>query len=616
MGPAVVRLTRGAGRSMLAGLASAGVLAAALVGVTPAAAASSPDNSPAQLASSRALTPGTGPVSIAVVVPITVPTSARSTGLIDPETLATDTAPTGVLTRQLSAVTGTAAVLAIDPMIIVSIRMLGTAMPPSARSWLAQLEALPNEKFPLGYADADPGVLAHADGGLDLLTDLDFQFGIDAADFAPAVSPSPTPSDSDDATATPTPSPTPTATAPAGPTPLPSNQDLLAFDYVADDVAWPAAGTVTQSDLAPLAATGYHSVLLDSSNLSAVASARVKLEGVDGIDGLVSDEELSALARDAVGAFGDAALQSALQRFDAVLGGMQAGSPGRSVIATLDRGWSVNGLHVRDLLQNIDAQTSAQSVGISAILSGPEGDAKLVDGTVPTAGGALVGGVLATVPQEAAFATVAGDQASRITSPRRLQLLSTMSVAWIESGSGWADRLGSYLTSSSQLLDAIKIVHGSSVLVTASNTTIPVTVSNALDVPVTVDIGIVPVNQGSNILRIDRRQVTLKVEPHASGRAFVPAQALGSGSVDATVYLRSAANLSVQVGSSDTLVVQLRPSWEGIGTTIVVVLLVLIFGGGIVRQVLRRRRGRRAGEDAAGTDPEDGAAIDPVEDKG
>ena len=595
MGPAAVRLTRGAGRSMLAGVASLGIIAGAVAGITPATADASPTSSPAAAAASRALTPGSGPVSTAVVVPITVPTGADGKGIIGPDDLTTYTAPNGVLSRQLAAVTGTAAVLAIDPMIVVSIRVLGTAAPASASAWLNAFEALPNEKIPLAYADADPAVLTRVAGGAALLKNLDFQFAITPGDFGPAQTATPTPTTSDGATATPT--PTPSATSPPGRPPLPSNKDLLAGDYVSDDIAWPAAGTVSQSELDPLRDAGYRFVLLGSGNVSSAASGRVSL---DGIDGLVSDDGLSSIAREATGAFGDAALQSALQRFDTALSGMQAVSPGRSAIVTLDRGWSVSATHVRELLLNIDAQASAQSVGLSAVLSGPSVPAKVVDGAPPADGAALVDPVVATQPQEAAFATIAGDQAFRVTGPRRLELLSTVSVAWVESGTGWADRLRAYLASSAALLGSVKVVHGSNVLVTATVASIPVTVSNALPVPIVVNVTVDP---QSTLLRIDKRQVPLKVEANATGRALIGAQALGTVTVGATISLHSAASPTVPVGVADTIRVDLRPSWEGIGTGIIAAILFLLFGGGIVRQVLKRRRARRE-RDAGDAEPE------------
>lgn len=573
-----MRLTRRGGRALVAGLAVLGALAG-VVTTAPAAGAAP---------SARTAAP-TDPLQLAVVVPLTLPTSSQGTGLVSADDLATDTAATGVLTRQLAAVSGTGAVLAIDPMILVSIRVLGTAMPASARAWLAQLEALPNEKIPLAYADADPGVLARVPGGLAELGSLDFQFDVNPASFGPVVTASPTPTPS--ASADTSPSPSPSATA--GPTPPPTDADLLAAPgaYVATDIAWPASGTVGADQVAALSTAGYHRLLLSSANVSASTSARVEL---GSIEGLVSDDGLSRLARDALLSGGS----DALPRVDAALAGAQAAAPGRTTIATLARGWSVNAARAHELLLNLGAQPTAQLVGLSDVMSGPSAPAQLVSGAIPGDGADLLPSVLATVPQEAAFATIAGDRAGTITSRRRLELLSTMSVSWVESDTGWADRLRAYLASSAALLDTVKVVHGGGVLVTASSTNIPVTVSNALDVPITVDVSVQP---DRNYLKVDRAAVQLRVEANASGRALIPAQALSTGTVTATIVLHSAASPAVQIGSADYIQADLRPSWEGIGTAIILVLLVLVFGGGIVRQVLRRRRQRR--ERAAGAAP-------------
>ena len=78
--------------------------------------------------------------------------------LLDAETLTTYTAPGGLLTRQLDAVVGTTVAIGLDPMIVASIRVLGTAAPAVG----ARLPRAPgdwsNEVFLLAYADADPAV--------------------------------------------------------------------------------------------------------------------------------------------------------------------------------------------------------------------------------------------------------------------------------------------------------------------------------------------------------------------------------------------------------------------------------------------------------------------------
>lgn len=69
----------------------------------------------------------TGDIQVVVAVPITVP--VQQSGLIPAAELEQYTSSVGLLTRQLDAVAGRPVTLAIDPMIIVSIRLLGSQAP-------------------------------------------------------------------------------------------------------------------------------------------------------------------------------------------------------------------------------------------------------------------------------------------------------------------------------------------------------------------------------------------------------------------------------------------------------------------------------------------------------
>ncbi len=502
------------------------------------------------------------PVSIAIVVPITVSPDPVGTGLIDADHLRSYTAPTGILTRQLDAVIDTAAVIGLDPMIVASIRVLGSSAPPTARTWLQRLTSATNEIFPLAYADADPAIVTGTTGGASLLSNLDFQFAINPANFGPAQS------------ASPTPTPTPSAT-PSDIVPLPTNADILDWPYTQDGIAWPSDDTVASSVLGPLSEAGYHDVLLTSQNVSSADSALVDLGG--GIDGLIADAGMTSLVRDASYSGDDAGYTDALGRLDAAIDGMQAVSPGRTVIATLDRKWPIGALRIAGVLQNIESLGSAQSVGLSAVLSGSRESAKVVDESVDAADAEEARRAIGTVAPEAAFATVAGDDAADITSPRRLELLSVLAVSWVRADDGWGTRLQNYLTASAKLLASVRVVHGSNLFVTANSANIPVTVSNALAVPIHVQVA---VRSTTGILQIDKPEVDLTVEPNSSNKALVPAQALSTGTVTAMVTLRSAADPSVRVGFRDFVEVDVQPAWEGIGTLIVVLVLVLVFGAG------------------------------------
>ena len=93
------------------------------------------------------------PVEIAIAVPLVVPIG--TTGLVTAAELELYTSPTGLLSRQLDAVFDKPVAIAIDPMIIVSIRILGSAAPPSAAAWLERLSRATNETFALPYANSD-----------------------------------------------------------------------------------------------------------------------------------------------------------------------------------------------------------------------------------------------------------------------------------------------------------------------------------------------------------------------------------------------------------------------------------------------------------------------------
>ncbi len=94
---------------------------------------------------------GTG--ALGLVAPLTAP--AQSTGLLTSTELAELTAPDGELRAQHDAVSGSAAILAVDPAIVAAIRVLGTSAPASATRWLADLLQLPNSRFALQFGDAD-----------------------------------------------------------------------------------------------------------------------------------------------------------------------------------------------------------------------------------------------------------------------------------------------------------------------------------------------------------------------------------------------------------------------------------------------------------------------------
>ena len=552
---------------------SAGLAALALT-MGPALGASAVDQSASGGATPAVATPA--PVSLAVLVPL--PVRPTATGLIDATTLAAYTAPLGVLTRQLDSVVGTPAVIGLDPMIIASIRVLGTSAPASATAWLERLRTSGNEVFALAYADADLAGLARADA-LKLRDPIGFGFAIDPNNFGPAE------------TASPTPTPSATATEPptgdgSGTPPLPTDAaQVLAWTYTLKDIAWPADDSVVASDLPDLAGVGYQSVVLSSTNVSATTSGFVDLTGIHGI---VADAGITSLVREAVYSSDPLGPQDALGRLNTALQGMAAVSPGRTVVAALDRKWPLGALNLHAMFNDLAAQSSVTPVGLTTIIAGNHPSAKVVDEPGDPSRAEQVESAVRALANEDRFATVAADPTA-ITGPRRLAFLALLANSWLRGTDDWNAQVTTFLTDSATLTSSVQIVAGSDLVVGSGATNIPVTVSNALNVPVTV---LVNVDSPSSALQVRGQNVALTIEPGSSNKAAIPVAALTNGQVTTTITLNSVTGASI--GDPDYVNIDLHPGWESVGTAIVVTLLVLIFGGGIARNIVKRRAARRA----------------------
>jgi len=360
---------------------------------------------------------------------------------------------------------------------------------------------------------------------------------------------------------------------------------VLDWSYTLKDIAWPADDTVVGDDLHDLAQAGYQSVVVSSSNVSSTASGYVDLTGIHGI---VADAGVTALVRDAVYSSDPAGPHDALDRLNSALGGMAAVSPGRTVVATLDRRWPLGALNLHALFEDLARQSSVVPVGLTSVMTGPHPAATVVNEPGDATRTSQVASAVQAVATESQFATVATDPTA-VTAPRRLALLALLAVSWLRGTDDWTTQVTTFLADSRTLVSSVQIVAGSDLVVGAGASNIPVTVSNALNVPITVYVN---VDSPSSVLQVRAQNVPLTVEPGSSNKAAIPVAALTNGQVDTTITLTSAAG--VAIGQPDYVSVDLHPGWESVGTAIVIALLVLIFGGGITRNIVKRRAARRA----------------------
>lgn len=502
-----------------------------------------------------------GTVALTVVVPLAVPES--DAGFIPADALDQYTRPTGLLTRELDAIIDRPVVIAIDPRIIASIRILGSSAPASAIEWLSRLESASNETFALTYADSDITLGLQA-GSPRVLQPESFDFAIDPSLFAEA------------AAQTPAPTPSPDATAPG----MPTSESLLAWPYTLESIAWPRDGTVVAADLPAITASGYTTTILSSANVSRDEGSA--LVSIDGGTAAISDDAVSGALRAAVASVSPEDWVSAMATVGSALDAAPA-----TVLATLDRTVPITGTHLAETLTTLQADPRVRLTGLSQLLAGSPDEATLVDSPQPAASVERMTMLLDAESAEIRFATVA-ESPSAITSPRRLHLLALLSSAWLRNPAGWITATDAFLTDSDDLRASVQVVAYSSFNLLADSASLPISVSNSLDQAVTVYITVRP---ETALLAVTDSRVELVVEPDSQAKGQIPVQAVSNGTVQVLITLASGAG--VPIGAPATAEINVQAGWETPIVLVVGIIVVLVFGGGIVRNILRRRKPAR-----------------------
>jgi hypothetical protein len=541
------------------------------------------------------------PVNVAMVMPITTP--AGSSGIIPSEALETFTGPAGLLTRQLDGVINRPVAIAIDPMIIASIRVLGTAAPASALEWLDRLAGAANDIFPLSYADADIALEVQA-GATALLAPTSFDQAIDPSNFS-APTPGPTPESgvttpptsgtTSAATDAPTPEPTGEPGAP------PSTDQLLAWNYTSTGIAWPAEGTVALSDLGVFAGGGLTTTIVDGSQVAGQSADDIPNAAISlgNMAGLAIDDPLSAAIRSAAKATTDEAWRQAMAEATAQLAVAAAQNPNSSstLLAAFDRGWPPTSTR---LSQTIDALASIPwkaPASLQQALESPRTPNVTFQGKAePDARVDLAATLLQREAAVGAFATVATDP-TIITGTHRLDLLALLATAWAPQTAAWREAVAANLAASSTLLQSVAVTTKGPINVLASQVDIPVTLKNALPQAVTVQVHLVPSN-GRLVVGSD---IAATLDPESAQTVQVPVTAkVGNG--DVTLRVSVFSPTGVLVGTPGLVDVNVQAEWEGVGAVIFAVLVVLFFGFGVWRNIVRRRKERAEFDVAGGSD--------------
>lgn len=563
---------------------------------------------------------------VAVAVPITIPETEN--GVLDASALAAYTSIDGTLTRQLRAVQGTQAAVAVDPMIIASVRLLGTSAPTSALDWLDQLQQSGLEMFPLAYADADVAGLSQG-GAASIPTPVSFDALVDPtlfAEAAPSSTPEPSPSGASDPSAVQPPGDGGTGTDagtggtgtgndtgggdgtgqaddPAAAPPLPTTESLLSWPWSSTGIAWPAADTVVAADLGVLSASGWTSTILSSSNVDVSTGATENAATQLGdAAGLVSDDILSTLLSDAAGASDDAAWATAMAELSASVATVARERPSdaRTLLATLGRGWSPDSAYLtRTLAALRDLPWSTASTLQEAVDSAPT-PATVVDEPEDDARAALMR-TLVTADRRVSDFSTALEQPQTVTAPSRLRTLALASHSWRANPDGLAAEVADADAESVATSGLVSIVQGSDLSILGDRTSLPLYVQNSTSSAATVYLMVQPSN---SLLSVEQNRIEVTVASDSQARVRVPVQSVANGTVDVSLSLVSSTGVAISTPS--TVSISVQAGWETAITWVFAVGFLVLFGGGIYRTFRKRRLAHDEKEAAAaGPDGDD-----------
>ncbi len=525
-------------------------------------------------------------VGVGVVVPITAQPLAE--GLLTPEQLIELTATGGMLTSQLDGVEGTSAILAIDPAVPASIRVLGRSAPESALTWLARLETLGNSRFALQFGDADVAVQIEA--GLDRpLAPPSLLASMDPAEFVPepAATPSPTPEPGVD---------------PAAPV-MPERGELLDIGPATRGaVFWPAAGTADAGVVATLGAVtsdGQSSLTLVPSTqtgLGATGNTVPAHARAGEAELLVYDADVSDALHRASGLEETSLRGAALTEATAYLAFATAESGGAPLLVTLGRDPARSRVALGTTIESVTSAPNVSASTLGALANSAAVDVEVVGGAAEQVRVDAATALIAEETEISRFATIL-DEPRMLTGPQRAEILQLLGIGWIPSPEPWTEAVIAHRTATQVTLDSVSLLPTSTIDLYGSNAGLRFWVRNDLEYPVNLVLYVTP-----DDLRLDvQRANPVIAQVQSNTRVEVPVQArVGNGEVTLDLQLRSRA--SVAIGDPASVDVTVRAEWETIG----IAALGVVVGGllllGVIRTVLKlraRRRARRPADDAA-----------------
>ncbi len=436
--------------------------------------------------------PASGSVAVALAAPLTAPTTVGAVGLIAADQLENWTGPTGLLTASSTRSPGggwrSASTRASSPRSACSAR--ARRRPPS--QWLQRLADVPNEVFPLAYADADLAVQAQLELPA-LLTPTSFSDVLDPANFTAG------------AAATPT-----RATEPAAPRHRRADRaradararcrppsELLEWPYTRTDLAWPADDTVAAGDLGYFDAAGLTTALLAPGNVEPVDGRRRRPRRSTARPRSSPTAGSPAPLRAASEASTDTEWRAGDGRAARRTRDRRRSRRARPMLATFDRGAHAKTDRVADTIDEIGGSGWSSLAGLSDAIGAPPGRPRRSSTSPrPTSGAPWPERMVAVEAEVTEFATVLADRAAahRADAARACCRCSTWPGSTTATPGTPRSPTGS-LTAARRARPASRSCRAAPSTGRRPETAVPTTIENALPFPVTVSSPSIPVQR-------------------------------------------------------------------------------------------------------------------------
>lgn len=162
-----------------------------------------------------------------------------------------------------------------------------------------------------------------------------------------------------------------------------------------------------------------------------------------------------------------------------------------------------------------------------------------------------------------------------------LTVLSAVSDSWRGDPDGMSQRADAAHRAAADLGGRVSAEPASNYTLIASESSVPVTLTNDLDTPVTVTLD---VSADQPLVRLPESPPTVEIPARGRATASVPVEAVANGQVELTVALRALSGATISEPRSVSLTVS--PAWENRTTTVLVIAMGLL----VVVGVLRARR--------------------------